>query len=95
MLRRFCILRAAERQRYVGATDLSDGNPGKSFGSGTPMSGLGGPSHYRSCCLNGEVVGIRPLPLSRLSAEEAITNDGRIPYVDPEIPENCTDRRDG
>ena len=38
--------------------------------------------------MNGEVVRIRPLSLSRLDAEEAITNDGRIPYADPEIPEN-------
>jgi hypothetical protein len=52
------------------------------------MSSLRGPSNSRSYRLNGEVVRIRPLPLSRLSAEEAITKDDRIPYVDPEIPEN-------
>lgn len=52
------------------------------------MSSLGGASHFRSCCLNGEVVGIRPLPLSRLSAEEAVTNDGLIPCANQEIPEN-------
>ena len=52
------------------------------------MSSLRGPSNSRSYRLNGEMVRIRPLPLSRLSAEEAITNDARIPCADPEIPEN-------